>query len=331
MVSKKLPSLASIICRMATHATYDTGGSLNPYLDAVSDSVSADSYALLKILTAQNVVQIVSHKGLRTESEQDSGNLDTPRLIQEAIQFQDKPAICLLGSFSGDPFLLGEGARSLLMAKRDIEGDILATIAVRREDRAFSNSETERFAAAAHFLNLLGQCWHLRGDLRNRMGQDPLTGFMLYTGFHDVLSREISRARRGERSVSLGLVEVEGWEEYRHERGAETADRVLKSIACFIRERFRDFDTMARFSPSGFSFILPDLDAAIGVRVVARVIGELSEYMAQDPEIPPLQLRIGLACYPENATTTEKLLEMAEAALLKAVEARSSDVVIWEE
>jgi diguanylate cyclase (GGDEF)-like protein len=316
---------------MATHATHDTGDSFNPLMDDISDCVSADSYALLKIVPAQNVVQIVCQKGLRMDTGQEPGNLDTPRLIQEAIQFPDKPAVCLLGSFSSDPFLLGEGARSLLMAKRDLEGDILATIAVRREDRVFNNSEIERFAAAAHFLNLLGQCWHLRGDLRSRMGQDPLTGFMLYTGFHEVLSHEISRARRGERPLSLGLVQIGGWEEYRRERGAETSDRALKSIAYLIRERFRDFDTLARFSPSGFSFILPDLGTDVAVRVFARVMGELSEHMAEDPETAHLQLRIGLASYPENATTTEKLLEKAEAALLRAVETNSSEVVVWKD
>ncbi len=316
---------------MATYAAQATGDSLNSLMDAVSDSVSADSYAFLKIIPAKNVVQIVSRKGLRMGSEQDLGNLDTPRLIQEAVQFPDKPAVCLTGSFSCDPFLLGEGAESLLMAKRDIEGDILMTIAVRREGRVFNNSEIERFAAAAHFLNLLGHCWHLRGDLRFRMGQDPLTGFMRYTGFHEVLSREISRARRGERPVSLGLMQVEGWEGYRHERGTETAGRVLKSIAFLVRERFRDFDTLARFNPSGFSFILPDLDTDIGARVVARVTGELLEHMAEDPETASLRLRTGLASYPEDATTTERLLERAEAALLKAVETNSSDVVIWEE
>ncbi|TNF47908.1 diguanylate cyclase [bacterium] len=111
----------------------------------------------------------------------------------------------------------------------------------------------------------------------------------------------------------------------------EVADRVIKFISHFIRERFRDFDTLARFSPSGFSFILPDLDSDIGAGVVARVTGELSEHMAEDSEAASLRIRTGLASYPENASTTERLLEVAEAALLKAVEDRSAEVVIWEE
>lgn len=316
---------------MAEHAPRDAGESLNLLMAAVSDAVSADSYAIVKVSPIQDAVQIVAHKGFRAVPEGDSDTLDAPRLLQVASRNSDEPVALLSGPFSDDPFLQGEGASSLLMVKRDIDGDILATIALRREDHVFDDIEKERFAAVGHFLNLLGQYWHLRGDLRLRMGQDPLTGFMLYTGFHEVLSQEISRARRGERSVSLGLMEVEGWEACRRERGVEAADRILKSIALFLRDRFRDFDTLARFSPSGFSFILPDLDTEVGVRVVSRVTGELSEYLSKDPETASFLPRTALASYPENATTTERLLEIAEAALLKAVEAGSTEVVVWED
>ena len=331
MVSEKQASLASIICRMADLAPSDAGESLNLLVDVLSDTVQADAVAIIKAGPAQDTVQIIAHNGFKRVPEGDAQALDAPRLIREANRLGDESVVLLSGPFSDDPFLLGEGVSSLLMVKKDMEGEVLGTMAVRRDDRSFDDSDIERFSAAAHFVNLSGLCWHLKGDLRSRRGLDPLTGFILYTGFHEVLSREISRARRGERSVSLGLLEMQGWEKYREERGPEVADRVLKFIAHFLRERFRDFDTLARFSPSGFSFVLPDLDVEVGTSVVSRVTGELIEHLSKDPDAAALLPRTALASYPQNATTTERLVEIAEAALLKAVEGRLPDVVVWEE
>ncbi|NOY86295.1 MAG: GGDEF domain-containing protein [Deltaproteobacteria bacterium] len=163
------------------------------------------------------------------------------------------------------------------------------------------------------------------------MDHDPVTGFLVYAGFRSSLARELSRARREHRSLTLGLVSVGGWEAYLSEKGPAAADKVIRQIAAFFEDGCRDFDTTGRYSPSIFSIIFPGLSVDHGVGVVSRILGGVLKKTASVKGAESLVLRAAVAGYPHDASTTERLMEIAEASLFKTVDAKSGDVARWTE
>ena len=63
------------------------------------------------------------------------------------------------------------------------------------------------------------------------------------------------------------------------------------------------------------------------MRVVQRVLGEIISSLGGAEKTPDIY--VGLSCYPEDGSTVERLIEMAEAAMNKAVEESTPGVYRW--
>jgi diguanylate cyclase (GGDEF)-like protein len=105
-------------------------------------------------------------------------------------------------------------------------------------------------------------------------------------------------------------------------------DAVL-NIASAFGKQLRNFDTLDRYGSCELAFILPELKSSESVRVLERVVRETVSSLGTQGDVPDIY--IGLSCYPEDAATVERLIEMAEAAMNRAVEASTSGVFRWTE
>jgi diguanylate cyclase (GGDEF)-like protein len=293
------------------------------FLDVLDLTVSADAFALLRVNAGDGSVEILGGRGLKTSEERWSGKLEAPYIARQAANFPDKPAIAAIGSFARDPLLAEEQARSLVMSRLGIGEDFLMTLAIRREGKQFSTHEIGRFAAVAGVINLVGRCCHLEQKIEKGQDRDALTGLGQFSSFHEGLVKELSRARRGVGRVTVGIVSLEKTDD------APPSDAQMLTAAGVLGEQLRNFDTLVRYSPVELAFILPDLKGAEGVRVMERVQGEIETALAEFPD--PSWTCIGLACYPEDAASVERLIEMAEAAANQVREGGKSGVSRWKE
>jgi diguanylate cyclase (GGDEF)-like protein len=153
-------------------------------------------------------------------------------------------------------------------------------------------------------------------------GPDDQTGLGVFSDFHKSMVKELSRARRNSGTVTMGIMSI------------DTADSHLEKdavvdIACAFQKQLRDFDTLDRYGSRELAFILPELRSAESVRVLERVIRESVAYLGARAQVPDLY--IGLSCYPEDGASVERLIEMAEAAVNRAVEGSTPGVYRWTE
>jgi diguanylate cyclase (GGDEF)-like protein len=142
---------------------------------------------------------------------------------------------------------------------------------------------------------------------------DSLTGLANHRRMTEVLESEIQRSRRTGRSFGLLLFDLDGLKRINDKFGHLTGSQAIKRLGFVLRQNSRSIDTPARYGGDEFVLILPESSEQEAVQVAARICDQL----ATDGQRPPITVSVGLAVYPKNGTSIEKLLGAADRALYR--------------
>ena len=96
---------------------------------------------------------------------------------------------------------------------------------------------------------------------------DGLTGIHNKRYLVEQLDRELSRATRHGRPLSLVMCDIDQFKRVNDEFGHLAGDHVLKEVAQLAKSRLRPDDVIARYGGDELAVILPETDAVGGVRI----------------------------------------------------------------
>jgi diguanylate cyclase (GGDEF)-like protein len=96
---------------------------------------------------------------------------------------------------------------------------------------------------------------------------DGLTGIHNKRYFVEQLDRELSRAARHGRPLTLVIADIDHFKNVNDEFGHLAGDHVLKEVAQLAKGRLRPDDVIARYGGEELAVILPETDLAGGVRI----------------------------------------------------------------
>lgn len=150
---------------------------------------------------------------------------------------------------------------------------------------------------------------------------DNLTGLATHGAFKDRLAREINRADRYQRSLSLLMADVDHFKHYNDSFGHPAGDRLLRLVGRLVAAEIRQVDFGARYGGDEFAIILPETGKMAAGVVAERLRVAIETHPFPNHQSQPLgkvTVSIGVATFPENASTLEKLLEVADRALYQA-------------
>ena len=108
---------------------------------------------------------------------------------------------------------------------------------------------------------------------------DGLTGIHNKRYLVEQLDRELSRATRHGRPLSMVICDIDHFKRVNDEFGHLAGDYVLKEVAQLAKSRIRPDDVIARYGGEEIALILPETDLAGGVRIA----GELRAMIATRP------------------------------------------------
>ena len=163
---------------------------------------------------------------------------------------------------------------------------------------------------------------HQEDDLSFQANYDTLTNLPNRLSALDRLRQAIAHAQRNHNRVALLFLDLDHFKHINDTLGHDAGDEVLKLLATRLGNCLRDSDTLARLGGDEFLLVLPDLTEAAQAESVARklLLAATSPLLVQQQTVS-VAASIGIALYPDDATTVNDLLRHADAAMYSAKDA----------
>ncbi len=183
----------------------------------------------------------------------------------------------------------------------------------------FSASELE---AASLFAHVAASAWRnaqLYGELVNAAMTDPLTGLYNSRWLRDTGERDIARAARDGKSLSLLLVDLDHFKAVNDSAGHAIGDVVLQRVATQLRTSVRGADAVVRLGGEEFVVLLHECSSA-GAWVAAEAVRNAVRdvLVPEGCSLDGLTASIGISTYPEHGITLDQLLGAADRAMYSA-------------
>jgi len=162
----------------------------------------------------------------------------------------------------------------MLCTAHDSEDDVLAGLAAGADDylskRTSGAQLIARLATARRILALEHSLKHAIEERRRIAMTDALTGAYNRRYFMNQLRRDLARARRSGKSVSLAVLDIDHFKQINDRFGHAAGDAVLVEFAQRLRDLLpRPDDWCARLGGEEFAVVMPDTGLA-GARVVSE-------------------------------------------------------------
>ena len=217
-----------------------------------------------------------------------------------------------------------EGVRQALREQREVR---VLLRNYRKDGTAFINDfhmAPVRDAAGAltHYVgvqNDVTERQRYEEQLAYRATHDELTGLPNRQLLLDRLQQSVLNAQRYEREIVVVFIDLDDFKLVNDSLGHSAGDEVLRVVARRLQELVRGTDTVGRFGGDEFVVVLTEQSDDAGIdRVIARVVGDLTQPICIAGVSYTLTPSIGYCRYPEAGSDAEALLMRADVAMYQA-------------
>lgn len=161
----------------------------------------------------------------------------------------------------------------------------------------------------------------LEDELRQMTVIDPITGVLNRQRFLDDGTRELKRARRYGRELSVLLMTIDRFDALNNEHGAAFSDEAVKVAVTACQDAIRESDYLGRLADVEFALLLPETPLEGAMIVAERIRTQVmrSDLMVGDVKIS-VTTSIGIATRLPSDETIDSVLLRAFNALRTAKE-----------
>jgi diguanylate cyclase (GGDEF)-like protein len=176
-----------------------------------------------------------------------------------------------------------------------------------RSDLVLREQEAERLASEAR--------------VRYQAYHDPLTGLPNRASFVEHLEKAIQREKRFGWSLGLMFLDLDRFKRVNDSLGHESGDELLRVASRRLQGAIREADMLFRMGGDEFTVLLENVK---GPEEAAAVAARMGQAVAEPLELKHHELAatvsIGIALYPKDDETGERLVKSADTAMYRAKE-----------
>lgn len=220
------------------------------------------------------------------------------------------------------------GAREALLLPVTERGGVAGAFVLLRETGRYGAEDIGNAAFLGHQVELSYDSARRLQEARNLAYVDPLTD--LYNGrYLDlVLDKRIEEAENLGTPFGVLFLDLDYFKEINDAHGHLTGGKVLIEVSRILKAKVRDVDTVIRYGGDEFTLVLPNTDR-VGARDAAERIRQAIKehvFLGREGKFIRLTASIGVASYPDDASSREELIDQADRAMYRGKEA-ARDVV----
>jgi diguanylate cyclase (GGDEF)-like protein len=148
---------------------------------------------------------------------------------------------------------------------------------------------------------------------------DGLTQIFNKRYFVETLEREIGRAQRYRRDLSLIMFDIDHFKKINDSYGHLAGDHVLKQLASVIKGRIRREDILSRYGGEEFAIILPEIDAANALAFADKIrkLVEKAGFRFEETDIP-VTISVGVTSITPEVKEPHDFIRLADTNLYEA-------------
>ncbi len=184
---------------------------------------------------------------------------------------------------------------ALLMPLTD-SGRMIGSLHLGLQDDTLIVGELEE-QLISHLATMISACFKSAVS-RQQVSQltllDPLTQISNLRGFEKDIMREISRARRADKALTILIMEIDEFDELYDHYGDRSGHFVVKKVAERISSDLRATDMMARLSRSKFALLIPGSGEMLGQEIAERMRDDIEGFAVDDGRGAVLQVTVSI-------------------------------------
>lgn len=168
----------------------------------------------------------------------------------------------------------------------------------------------------------------LSRQLRHMSNHDELTGLPRRNLFREKLDVALEQARQSGRRAAVMTVDVDHFKQINDSFGHDVGDSLLCAFAKRFRAVTRKTDTVARLGGDEFGLVIPDIGDGDDLKIMLHSLGErLHKPFKHNGRVINCEASIGVAIYPDHATSADDLIKCSDLALAAAKTSRGCSAI----
>jgi two-component system cell cycle response regulator len=253
----------------------------------------------------------------------------SPEALTTTTDGESSPALAGLADLADDAVRRGELVVTDLV---DAAGPALA-VPLRRDERIIGALAVARDVGSAPFDPLALEAVtalaahagtavanvRTHEETSKQSITDPLTGAGNLRHLTTTLAKEVERANRFNRPLSLLMLDLDHFKQVNDTAGHAFGDAVLREFARRLAACLRDVDVVARYGGEEFVVVLPETASEGACAVAARIVEAVrSEPFRAGGKSRSVTVSVGVAAFPDHGRIASELTRAADAALYAA-------------
>ena len=293
-----------------------------------------DCDACATMLVDGSRIEILAERGFTERYGKIVGKADMP-LIEYVV---DTGQAIFATDVRSDPVSSNLGlecmVNSLICTPVILNGDVKGIIYMDSAERnAFEEGDMELTKLLAAEISIVLATCLQHSQVKNALTKDTLTGCFNRRKFDRDIVAEITTAEEYGRHLSLVMVDIDWFTMHNRHPKQHTRDQLLQELAHLLIHNLRPYDIVYRYDRDRFAVLMVDTNKSGALSACKRLQKFIEQERLIEKKVDQLDglatISLGVASFPLDANSGDKLVQTAEAVLYKAKHSAGSQVCVF--